>query len=333
MRALLFVGLLFVACATAEVLSAPAADAPFVCKYALNPTTLRPASLRLTPGGAPFAKTGWSHRAGVEFKLPYGPPEQGAQLTFTSGWVTMKAIYAADDGFEVSLKAPLRLSPVLTAPPGAHVTWAGSEGKQLVVGRQRTSDFEARPLTTLALPCNQTSIADLELAGGDDALYEDDAGLRSVSLDAGARVPVSVTPGGPPMEVLTQARSLLVLEETPDALHVHGWSGELMLDGWVPRAPMQPPAPGGVSNVYGVGGLGLRGDGQVLPRCATEVPLLLRFEGRLHPLGTLRKHAAWQELRRDGAWVDLALPELDWVQLTPGATFVISAASATACKG
>jgi hypothetical protein len=112
--------------------------------------------------------------------------------------------------------------------------------------------------------------------------------------------------------------------------------GEGRLDGYVPRSMLVvPKEEGGLGSVFGMGGLGLsgrEGGGQKQhPRCAAEVPLSLRLDGQVRPLGTVRKNAAWREVARGGGWVEIALPELSWLTLEPGAAFVLTEADAAAC--
>lgn len=313
---------------------------PFVCQYKLNPWYLAPATLQLAPGGRAFAKTKASPKAGAELTLPYGPAAQGARLTFTSGWVTMRVTYQPEGGVRLGLQAPTPLSQVVTLARGGHVTWTGHDGERLVVTAPRPPGLEHGAPVTMTVACEDTSIASLGRTFPKDGFDEPDAGAaRFLELPAGARAPVSLFAGGPAVETLVaekDERMLRVLAEEPGWVRVRAAVGEARLDGWVPREVLKEK---NLANVFGVsgllGGLGTRGgEGGGRPnhaRCAAEVPLSLRLDGQVAPLGTVRKNAAWRELTRADGWVEVALPELDWVTLEPGAAFVLSEQDAAAC--
>lgn len=331
------------ACAGPRPSAAPtpaATTEPFVCRYSLNPMYLPPATLRLTRDGRPFAKMKTSGKAGVELTLPYGPAAQGARLTFTSGWVTMRVLAEPDEGVRLALQAPLALSPVLSLGRGAHVRWTGNDGERLVVTAERPEALQRREPFTTTVACEDTSIAHLGLTWPKDAFDAEDAGTKTyLELPAGVAAPVSLVPGGPPVETVRfekYERRLRVLGEEGGAVRIRTWVGEGRLDGYVPRSVLvAPKEEGGLANVFGMGGLGLsgrEGGGQKQhARCAAEVPLSLRLDGQVLPLGTLRKNAAWREVARGGGLVEIALPELGWLTLEPGAAFVVTEADAAAC--
>jgi hypothetical protein len=341
MRLRLLLGsLAVVACVPPRSASVPPAKKePFVCQYSLNPWYLSPATLRLPNGGRPFAKTKASGKAGVELTLPYGPATQGARLTFTSGWVTMRVNYQPDEGVRLALQSPLPLSQVATLPRGGRVRWTGQEGARLVVTAPRPERLEGGVPLTTTVACEDTSIATLSHSFPKDEFDAPDAGApRYRELPANTRVPVSVFAGGPTLETLApevHSRSVRLLAEEGNWARVRVWVDEARVDGWVPRALLTELEPGGVSNVFG--GLGLRPSGREgggrpnHERCAAEVPLSLRLDGQVSPLGTLRKNAAYREVARGQGWVEVALPELQWVTLEPGAAFVLAEKDAAAC--
>lgn len=341
MRASLAVVVVLLGCAAPQPAAPPRpAGEPFICRYSLNPWYLGAAELRLAPTERPFAKTKPSPKAGVELTLPYGPATQGARLTFTSGWVTMRVNYQPKDGLPLSVQAPVPLSEVATLGRGGRVRWVGSAGERLVVRLTRPQGLEGPRHVETTLACEDTSIAWLKLSFPGDAASTPDAGAeRWLDVPKGVAVPVSLVPGGPAAETLRfeeDDRLVRVMGEAGDAVRVRVGFGDVRVEGYVPRKALVERD---TANVFGAGGLlgglmGREGGGQRQhARCAAEVPLLLRLDGVTRPLGTLRKNAAWREVGRVGGEVEVALPELDWVALEPGAAFVVSAASAAACAG
>jgi hypothetical protein len=302
-----------------------------LCRYFLNPYFLPNGSLRFGPGEPVFADVKNATEAGTEIIVPYGPADQGARVSFTSGWITFHGIYAPEAGVEVKLLKPLRMSPVLTWNPGGLVVWLGSdEQKRMRVAAKPPDRFEPQEPLRASVECADTTIGFPRSA--------DESGAESatpVELIGEAPVSVSATPGGRQEGILTLEKDESLDAERIDAkdnwvrIKVDLYPGTL--DGWVAKERVRPPKKSDANNIFGMGGLvgGLAGSGKGrgtprYTRCTQPADLHVFIEGQPpRKVGELRKYAAVVVGAHRTGFVEVTLPEDDWVHLEPNFHWVI----------
>ena len=351
MRRVLALGLLGCACAGPQVAADRAAPAAavgaerevYVCRYKLNPYYLPEGELRVRGDLPPFATVESARAAGTELTLPWGPARQGLQAKFTSGWVTLRTHFLPRKGLQVVSHNPLAFGTVLAFEPGARLEWLDStdDGKMLVEVRRPENYQPTMPLRA-RVRCEDTTIgvADRKKSEPEPA----DAGTPAVvELADRVDIPVSATPGGPPEGTLRFEKDdwrdeARVLGEERGQLKIRKGLWPAVVTGWVPRQHTRAiDEKDRVSNLFGaVGGLGLRGSSEgsgkpAWPRCAQGVDLFLAVGGQLYPVGEVHKGAAVLEKERLSGWVTVKLPELEWVQLLPAASWALKPGALERC--
>lgn len=123
-----------------------------------------------------------------------------------------------------------------------------------------------------------------------------------------------------------------MLELRGDAARVHVELWPAHVEGWVATSALRgSPPEGGLSNVFGYGGLGAL---QARPRgrCAGDVPLFIRRGGEARVVGRLLRGAAAAPVRPAGALVDVTLPALDGT-LLDGWSWAVRAGDAACLSG
>ncbi len=315
-------------------------DAPepldhYLCRYFLNPYYLGEGELRLAPGEPAFAKVSAAGAAGTELVLPFGEASQGAQAAFTSGWVTFHARYFGKKGVEVHVKKPLAFSPVLTWLPGEDVRWLGSDddGRMRVDAQPPERFAPAQPLRA-AVACEDTTLGTPREASGSS-----DDKREEVELWGEGPVPVRSAPGGAIEGQLTLDKEWNRADRIAEQgewvrIRLELYPGRL--EGWVPkgrtRAAPKDDAVGGLGLLGGLMGGEGRGTPHY-PRCAGEATLYLARTGEpLRKVGEVHKHAAVLPGESRAGWVEVRLPEDDWVKLEPGAAWAMPAEELARCQ-
>lgn len=328
------------ACASSPaVVASPDASRPignYLCRYFLNPYDLADGALRLGPGGDVFAKVKRARPSGAELILPFGEPAQGLRTTFTSGWVTFQAQYVPDADFRVRLNAAVAFSPVLTWVEGDWVRWRGSTDAGLMrIAAEAPADFTPSTPLEAVVACQGTTIGSVKSVG------ETEARVGRVVL-VGASIPVSEAPGGPVHgQLRADGHVVDTLQVDGDWVRIRMRLDPGRVDGWVPAAMTKPyeEVATAMGNLFGFGGLGLRDGGQQggrgtpdFSRCTGEATLYLSRDGApLASVAKVHKKAALTVVADRGDWVEVTVPEDDWVQLEPGYAFVMPTAELSKC--
>ncbi len=350
--------LAFAACAgpqgagpAAPVERAPVVQESFFCRYEKNPFTLADGTLALTADGPAFARVKGARSVGVTLTVPWGSPALPLGAKFTSGWVTFRAKYRPHRGFGVYPLKPVPFG-VLTLGGWAHLDFLGTpDGERMLAAAEPPVGYRPASPLRAALRCEDTTI----VARGVDLVDESDelpdGGVPpKVELPREADVPVSPAPGGPadgvlrfekPSGAFDLGRPILAdeLERRGDAVRVRKslWPG--VVTGWVPASAVKPFAPpdGGVSSVFGLGGLvgnslGEGGGKPAWPRCGTGVELFVARGGALERVGEIHSNAAVVEKVASARWTTVELPELKWIELESGAEWALASGGLELCR-
>lgn len=324
--------LLLAACVTAPTPPRPERLLPplptaFLCRYQPKSHSLQGGTLSLAGTTRPFARFAESRSAAVTLQMPWS---EGAPMPtlITSTAVTLRADYTPTGPLRLFPLEPVRLG-VVTLRTMAPLSVRGLDGGAFVVEAQALDGFRPAAPLVFQLPCSKTSIS---------ARFsrEHADGGTPVELMSDQLLPLTATPGGPSegelvLESGTSARAVeLAREGEWVQVRREAWPGTVT--GWVPSRAVSPVAPpdGGLSNVFGVGGLGTRSKDDKV-RCAEQVPLFLRRDGVVTPIGQLLPKAAVVPGPAIEGFVEVALPELNWLELEAGVAWVIEAQDVARC--
>ncbi|MBL8956640.1 MAG: hypothetical protein JNK82_38045 [Myxococcaceae bacterium] len=317
---------LMAACAASQPAVRPETDdEPYFCKYNKSGTELPHGTFSLTRDGAPVMtfEPNKARPTGVDIKLPWGPGDQPIKGAFTTGWVTYRMYLKPSRPIAIYTASQPQLG-VLELGPWAKLEHLGTEGDAMRAGVKLDREFRSMRPPEVSLKCTDTAIVSQGWGFSDE---EADAGTRpTVELVVNQDVAVSMTPRGTTDGVLhfegdeERVVSAQVLEELPDAVRVRVHAGPGRVTGWVARRFTKPARP--LSNVFGVGGLGLRGgEGKGKPswaRCKQGVPLFVVHDGALRAAGELDKNAAYEVVAEREGFTEVRLPENAWLELQPG---------------
>lgn len=296
-----------------------------MCRYQPKNHWLQGGTLALAGTTRPFAKFAESRSAAVTLLVPWS---EGAPMPtlITSTAVTLRADYTP--------KGPLRLYPreavslgVVMLSTMAPLAARGLDGGAFVLEPQALDGFRPAVPLVFQLPCSKTSIS--------PRLNQEHAdGGTLVELASDQPLPVGATPGGPSEGelVLEQRTRAVELAREGDWVQVRRDVWPATVTGWVPARAVSPvpPRDGGMANVFGVGGLGT-GIKDDKVRCVEQVPLFLRRDGVMTPIGQLLPKAAVVPGPPVDGFVEVTLPELKWLELEAGASWVIEAQDVARC--
>lgn len=306
----------------------------FMCRYAHDGYVPDEGALRLEPDGRIFGRIREARRpgVGVQLAVPYGSPAQGVRASFTSSAVTIDTQYTPDWPLRLRLTAPLVFSPVLSWQVGDEVYWSGSAGPSLMrVTVAPLSRFVPVGPLDAVVGCEGTTIG-WPLPVAETRPQGEPAQL------VGVEVPVSGAPGGTVDGHLWLDEGTRVgwLGAEGEWVHVRVALHPGVVDGWVPAARVRRLGPDAIAG-DGSGGLGLRGSGAAgfsenVTRCENEAMLHVAGLGLLlKPVGRVHAGAAVMVGASHNNWVEVYLPEMDWVQLEPGVGWAMSALQLSRC--
>jgi hypothetical protein len=287
--------------------------------------------LRLRDGGPVFAEVGGGVDA--QLHLPQGRPA-GAAIELDTGGVSLRGrVDAAEiplrparpvafQGFAVPFASTL-LDLQEAGPGWVAVACPAIEGVEPL----------APPLAA-QLPCNDVTASELEFVTSAAAGAAGDK--RPALLRVGRPIPLSVAPGGPAVAKLHAAddedAEVSVVGVEGGRSRVLWWRDEALIFGWIPTADLRRGTPANqLGEMFGMGGLGLRGEGEGDPlTCAADVPLVAEAGGERATVGLVRAGTAIEILERGGPYARVAV-DLGATALAEGASLKVRAADLAGC--
>lgn len=330
--------LLLASCATTGPAAVEwrAADA-YACRYTATDERLPPVTLTLGLGEPPYFATSRDSWGWTQVTLPFGNARGGFDVVLQRDHVELHG-RALPTGAPLVLYArePLQFGRTLRFEPGAELRWVQGDAQGLLFDVPPPAEYRPRQLLRTTLPCERTRL-------NPEPWVERDGGAEEGEeryLATGVELPVSAEAAAAPVGALffgdgdggaerDEGGPARVLERRGEAARVRVELWPAQVEGWIAAAALRGAPDGGLSNVFGVGGLGLRG---AKPRgCAQAVPLLIqrgdesRVVGRLLP-GAVAGPAGGAA----GALVGVTLPELEGA-LRDGWSWALREAEAPAC--
>lgn len=312
------------------------AEEVVACRFFPKQWSTQAGALRVSADGPVFAQMPRSRLlAGSQMTLPVGERSRGAALQFTAQGVTYQVNYQTEEPLVLYSAKQREISPVMALGQHGSTRWeSGEAGRAQVV--------IVRPEQVLGEDVRQTIACEELTLERDFVEFPEDPGMdvldegQVMVVPAGQEVPISAVPGGPVVETLLDAQremGMIVLETEGDFLRVYRALGDVRIWGWAPAGVFEEPPPvrgGGGGMGQGAGGMGSSAVEPLL--CAAEVPLSVRVEGEIYPVGRLHRGAAWIPGAVVEDQVEIELPRLSWLRLASNATYVLAAADAQACR-
>lgn len=315
----------------------PSADDVYFCRYEGKRSALANGALSIGARDTPFAHVIDAQPAPLTLTVPWGSPLKATRLDLTAQGVSLSRIsYAPDRPLAVHATRPLPLG-VVELNRHAKVEFLGTtEDRRMLAEALLPGEYRSIKPMRLKLRCDETSL----VLGTQDhpnipSDFSDGGVSERITLELGQDIPVSATAGGAPEGILRIEASraqrwqpVTVIGEQGDSVHIERQFRTGVVRGWVPRSALvrrsepkpeapQPPRPLAASTATG---------------CNLAAPLYVARDGQQHRVGALTAAASFEVVKTAPGWVEVALPELQWIRLEPGSSWAVAADDFKPCK-
>ncbi len=300
-------------------------------------TLARQAALRARPDAPSFGTVdGGAQRLSVRVSLPTGA---GGIAVVRIDGEGLQVDGFVGGGAWLYPRKPVRVSPTVVVGGGTTLSWVGGSAGHVDIESKPPEGYRpARPLRA-SIACDALSLA-VE-AMSDDRLRAatglPDA-LRTSPLKTRVDIPVAVEPKG-----AVDGTLRLGAENAQDKFEIVAESAgfaevvvprtNAVVHGWIPArflaAARRDEAT--IGEVYGVGGLGLRGGGPAGRTCKTELPVMVRLGDRVDSIGVLHAGTLFHTHAAVGEHTVITLPKVSWLSLEKHAQLAVPTAALEKC--